>query len=178
MSEERNKVNYNRGYLERVGAKDNPASKIHGSIQFRVKSTKASNANGKDIFQIDGFGYYPKSSGIPYAFGDDMLYGEKGAISVRATAWERLAGFVQKMNIREGDVIRVYGFFKKNTWTGQSGETRNSLDCTVSHVEIDFRNKNTAAEVVSATPTIAINDQANTAPSGVSLDFETGELPF
>ena len=93
-------------------------------------------------------------------------------------AWERLAGFVQKMNIREGDVIRVYGFFKKNTWTGQSGETRNSLDCTVSHVEIDFRNKNTAAEVVSATPTIAINDQANTAPSGVSLDFETGELPF
>lgn len=182
MSETRN---YNRGYIERIGAKDDPKSRVHGSIQFRVKNVKKGNANGKDTFEINGFGYYSKASGIPYALGDDVLFGEKGSCSIRATAWERMAGFVEKMNIHEGDTVRVYGFFKKNSWTGQDGRTRNSIDCTVSRVEIDFRNKNAAPEVATATPTAQVNAPApadapaqETAPDIAGLDFESEELPF
>lgn len=132
-----------RGYIERVSGKDDPNVRVYGALQVRVKDCAMQTAsNGKPVFSINGYGYFGKSSNIEYALGEGLLYGEKGSVTMRASAWENKATFTQEANIQPGDLIRVYGFWKRHEWTGNDGQPRASLDCTISRVEIDYRNRN------------------------------------
>jgi len=154
----KNYMHYMRGAIERIGAKDDPNARVHGSLQMRVKSAeKRTTQTGKQTFQIDGYGYFAGPSGIEYAFGGSKILGPNGAVTMRATAWDNMSGFVENMHIRPGDLIRVYGSWKVHTWTGKDGQERHSLEASVSKVEIDLRNKDQAqtATTQAQTPTAA-----------------------
>ena len=150
------KKNYMRGALERIGTKDDPNARVHGALQMRVKSAeKRTTQTGKQTYQVDGYGYFAGPSGIEYAFGKKIL-GPNGAVTMRATAWDKMSDFVENMHIHSGDLIRVYGSWKIHTWTGKDGQERHSLEASVSKVEIDLRNKEAhTATTPAQTPVVA-----------------------
>ena len=156
--------NYNKGYVFKT------TDGALAALQIWVKETQMRQTpQGKDVFEIDGYGYYAGPSNIKEAFGDGVLNPETGSVSVRGSAWNRRAGWTKDMNIRQGDLIRVYGPVKDHTWTGKDGVLRHKLEINLDKVEIDYRKKGDAA---TAQPQPQTESQATPALDSSSIDLD------
>jgi len=159
------------------------------ALQMFVRDTpQQKEAAGKQIIEVNGYGFYAGPSQIDYIFGKGTLNPETGSVNIRSTGWNKQTEWIAKMNLKKGDLIRVYGPVKKATWTSKDGQERCNLEITIERVEIDHRKGGNATEVATATPTAQIapsetpapvqeNNQPAEAPD-LGLDFESDELPF
>lgn len=169
---ERERKNFNKGFVFKAG------DAAYAALQIWVKNTQMRQTpQGKNVFEVDGYGYFAGPSNIEYVLGKGLLNQETGSVSVRGAAWDRRAEWTEKMNLRQGDLIRVYGPIKDRTWTGKDGTQRHTLEITLDKVEIDYRKKgDTAAKPQPETTATPALDSSSLNLDEIAADDSV--LPF
>lgn len=131
MANGTDKVYYNRGYLFRK--KDDPVgvSGENDSLELYVYGVNDKvTTTGQQILELQCSGNFNKNNGIDYVLGEDVYSDkDKGLVFITCSAWDMKRERLQKLNVRKGFVLLVYGKFEKQTYTRQDGSQGVSVVC-------------------------------------------------
>ena len=136
-----NNYNFSRGCV----AKMKDGTIWASGLQMKVSGVRTRAAGEKEVTEVYGFGFYGRASSVGYLLGDEMFVNkENGLCHVNCTAWDSVKGFVDKLNLHEGDTVRVHGEVRPNVYEKPDGTKRTSINVTIRNIEVDFRKKQDA----------------------------------
>lgn len=155
---------FNRGCVMRTSTRGMAC----GALQMVVKTIESKMVDtrygAQNIVELWCYGTYAAPSGIGYAISPDAY--KPGEVTyIHATAWAQVAGFVETMHLKSGDIITVYASdFHLDVYRGKT-----HLSCKVTKIEIDRRKGADGDDEVTYMPTTETEDESKVAdPNNVA----------
>lgn len=165
MAQATNGNRTNKGYVERVESQTQ--GKAIGSLELWVNSTTVRTVNSTDrsgqpvqreLLNVNTVGHFAGWNGVAYALGDDV-FADGEAVFVNVTMAGALKERFEKLNLGKGALVRFYGTFARDEFTGRDGQQRVSVNCNARQFELIWRKNENAAK-----PTTAASEQKQTTP--------------